>query len=535
MTNDFKQFLSEYEQKVIPLTKEANLAYFQATTTGDEKLYQKMEELEVELSKIFANKADFERLRKIKESDAISDNILKRQLDLIYNQYLSKQIPEEQLQKMIAMQTDLEKRFSTFRAVIDNKKYTDNEIEEILRTSKNSVQLEKAWKASKQVGKLVAEDVLQLVYMRNTAARELGFDNYHSMQLSLSEQDPQEIEALFDELDHLTRDSFIELKDEIDKFLAKRYKIKVENLKPWHYQNRFFQEAPRIYQVDLDRYYQREDIVEVSRQYFAGIGLPIDDLIAKSDLYEREGKYQHAYCTDIDRLGDVRVVCNVKPDQYWMNTVLHEYGHAVYDKFNDRNVPWTLRQPAHTFTTEAIAIMFGSFASNPHWLKDVLGISDSEIKKIADNSFKIQRLETLVFSRWAQVMYRFEKAMYEDPSQDLNRLWWNLVEKYQLLKAPAGRNEPDWASKIHVALYPAYYHNYLMGYILASQLYYYIGSDILNSENVTAESFHNQKQVGEYLVENVFKPGSLYEWNDMIEKATGEKLTAAYYARQFID
>jgi peptidyl-dipeptidase A len=32
----------------------------------------------------------------------------------------------------------------------------------------------------------------------------------------------------------------------------------------------------------------------------------------------------------------------------------------------------------------------------------------------------------------------------------------------------------------------------------------------------------------------VFKPGMRWPWNEMIERATGEKLTAKYYARQFI-
>ena len=87
----------------------------------------------------------------------------------------------------------------------------------------------------------------------------------------------------------------------------------------------------------------------------------------------------------------------------------------------------------------------------------------------------------MVFSRWAQVMFRFEKSMYEDPDQDLNRRWWELVEKYQLLKMPAGRNEPDWAAKIHIALYPCYYHNYLLGELLASQLLYHIAGPVLKS------------------------------------------------------
>jgi peptidyl-dipeptidase A len=159
-----------------------------------------------------------------------------------------------------------------------------------------------------------------------------------------------------------------------------------------------------------------------------------------------------------------------------------------------------------------------------------MGIIDStECEKIKDDSFKALRLQMLVFSRWAQVMYRFEKSMYENPGQDLNALWWNIVEKYQLLKKPADRNMPDWASKIHIALYPCYYHNYLLGEMLASQLYIYM------TENVSAnKSFVGEKAIGNYLKEKVFMPGARYYWNDMIEKATGEKLTARFYARQFV-
>ena len=218
-----------------------------------------------------------------------------------------------------------------------------------------------------------------------------------------------------------------------------------------------------------------------------------------------------------------------------MNTMLHEYGHAAYDKYIDRSLPFLLRDPAHTFTTEAIAELFGRFATNPQWLKDVVGISDEEKKTIEENTNKSLRLQMLVFSRWSQVMYRFEKAMYENPDQDLNKLWWDLVEKYQMLKRPPDRNEPDWASKIHIAAYPCYYHNYLLGELFASQLHYYMTKNILNSEDYHNQSYAGNKEIGKYLTEKVFMPGARYYWNDMIEKATGEKLTAKYYAKQFVE
>ncbi len=48
------------------------------------------------------------------------------------------------------------------------------------------------------------------------------------------------------------------------------------------------------------------------------------------------------------------------------------------------------------------------------------------------------------------------------------------------------------------------------------------------------QSFVGEKAVGDYLREKIFMPGARYYWNEMIEKATGEKLTARYYAKQFV-
>ena len=55
---------------------------------------------------------------------------------------------------------------------------------------------------------------------------------------------------------------------------------------------------------------------------------------------------------------------------------------------------------------------------------------------------KMHRAKLLVFSRWCQVMFRFEKALYDNPDQDLNTLWWDLVERYQMVHRPEGRKRP---------------------------------------------------------------------------------------------
>jgi len=535
MEKEFDEFLNTFNEKLIPLYKSSALSSWDANITGKEEDYKKSAEFSFQLSKLFSDKKDFEKLKKIKESGAITDTLKKRQLDVLYLEFLGNQLDTTKMKEIIDMESAIEKKFNVFRAEIGGKAYSDNQIDQILKNATNSDSLKEAWMATKKSGKNVSEDVIKLVKKRNEAAKDLGFANFHEMKIKLSEQDPQEIVKLFNELDSLTKEGYTKLKNDMDIYLAKQYKIKKEDLMPWHYQDKFFQEAPKIYDIDLDKYYDKKDIIQVTNDYYKSIGLDVSDIISKSDLKAKEGKNQHAFCTNIDKEGDVRVLCNVVNNEYWMNTMLHEYGHAVYDKYIDKDLPFLLRDPAHTFTTEAIAELFGRFATNPVWLKEVIGVSEADIKKINENVNKSLRLQMLVFSRWSQVMYRFEKAMYENPDQDLNKLWWDLVEKYQMIKKPVDRNEPDWASKIHIAVYPCYYHNYLMGELLASQLHYYMTENIIKSDDYSNQSYFNQPKIGEFLINHIFKPGAKYEWNEMIEKATGEKLTAKYYAKQFVD
>ncbi|MGQ9846159.1 MAG: M2 family metallopeptidase [Bacteroidales bacterium] len=535
MNAEADSLIKTFEAKIKPLYREMNLAYWNASITGNEADYQKSLEAEMAVNKILADTAFFAQIKKARESKQITDTLIQRQIETIYNLMITKQVDTNLTKQISELQNKIERKFSTFRATIDGKKYTDNEIEEILHTSTDSKKLEKAWVSVKELGPVVAEDIKNLAKLRNQVAKTLGYNNYHEMSLLLSEQNPTEIEKLFDELDNLTRDAFAKLKSDIDDKLAVRYKVKKEELMPWHYQNRFFQEAPSIYNVDLDEYYKDKDIVKLTQNYYESIGMDISDILNRSDLFEKEGKNQHAYCTDIDNEGDIRILCNIKPNNQWMGTMLHEFGHGVYDKYIDMNVPYLLREPAHTFTTEAIAMMMGRLSTNGAWMNAMGIIDEKEAEKVKTEGFKMLRLEQLVFSRWAQVMYRFEKGLYENPDQDLNKLWWDLVEKYQMLKRPANRNMPDWATKIHIATSPCYYHNYLLGELLASQLNAYIVKNILKTDDYQTPNYVGNKEIGKYLIEKVFKPGRIYYWNDLIEKATGEKLTAKYYAAQFVN
>lgn len=534
--SDFLKLADSIELEMKNLTVPWYLAYFENSLNSTEEGQKKVADLEIVYNTFASNPKIFEKLKYFYDNKIITDPIQKRRLDVLYNEFLSKQADTNLLNEISNLYAVIDGKYSNYRANFNNKEYSDNEIEDVLKTSRNQTELKGVWEAHKNIGPVVEKDIIAIVKKRNELATKLGFANFHDMSLSLSFQDPKQIETLFDELDNLTKDEYAKIKNEIDTKLAQMNKIKIEDLMPWHYQNRFFQEAPQFTDLDFDKYYKGKDVVKYTVDYYKSLNLPIDELVAKSDLYEKPKKNQHAYCINIDRTNnDIRVLCNVKPNSRWMETMLHEYGHALYENYYDKSLPWILQTPAHTFTTESIAMLFGRLALKPEWMQAVVGIPQSEVSKISDNAFKILKTQQLVFSRWAQVMYRFEKGLYQNPDQDLNKLWWDLVEKYQMIKKPQDRNMPDWATKIHIATSPCYYHNYLLGELLASQLYNHITTKVIDPNSKNIQSFTNEPKVGEFLIKNVFNPGAKYEWNDMIEKATGEKLTPKYYAEQFIN
>jgi len=535
MTHNQIKFLKEFEEKFKTLYIKSSSAYWKASIEGNKENWNEVTKYQLELVKLFRDKKYFDEIKKLHSKIDDFDPITKRQIKILYNEFLPNQYDLKKLEEITNLQNKIENVFATFRAKVNCKTLTDNDVNEILKNELDSKILQKTWEASKEIGDLIVDDLKNLVKLRNDQAKDLGYKNYHEMSLNLSELDEEELDKIFTELESKTDGRFFELKKKIDSELAKRFNIKEDELMIWHYQQRFFQEAPPIYLLNFDKYYEGRNLVEITRNYFSGIGLNIDDLIEKSDLFEKPNKNQHAFCISINRAEDVRVLCNVKSNVDWMGTLLHEYGHAVYDKNIDYNLPFVLRDATHIFVTEAIAQLFGKLAVHSIWIKEVFKLNDHEIEDIKDSAIEYTKMNQIIFARWVFVMYRFEKSLYENPDQDLNSFWWDLHKKYLLINKPEGRNKPDWTTKIHIATSPVYYHNYLLGEVLSSQLNHYLHKRVLKSNDLWNNVLINRKEIGEYLIDNLFKFGSSLHWKEVIKISTGEELKTEYYLNQYLN
>jgi peptidyl-dipeptidase A len=532
---ELARFIDAHVAKVKPLTTQMNLAYWEAATTGQAEKFEEDERLKLEIRRIYNDPNDFGRIKAFRESGCIHDPRLIRQLDILYYAYLRNQIDPKLLEQIVETDSKVQEAFNNYRATIDGRKATMSDIYTLMTTEGNTPRREAAWRASKEVGNAIIDDLLELVRLRNRAARALGFDNYHTMMIVTGEQSVEELDTIFGQLDALTQKPFAALKKELDEILADQYGITPAELMPWHYHDPFFQRSPLVYELDLDQYYEGRDVKDIAERYYAGIGLPVDDILARSDLYDREGKYPHAFSHEVGREGDVRILCNLQDTERWMETILHELGHAIYSKYHDRREPWLLREPAHSFTTEAVAVFFGRLSRNAAWMQQMLDLSDAERRQIEKVSSRYLRFQQILFARWATVMYRFEKALYADPDQDLNGLWWDLVEEYQFVRRPPGPADAGWASKLHFVVAPCYYHNYMLGELLASQWHHYLTVEVLGLESDDGLSYVGDERIGRYFRSTVFAPGARYEWNEMIARSTGEPLTPKYFVDQFIE
>lgn len=516
---DLTALLLSITEQLAPLDDAANEAWWRASTEVSPDHEAERIAADIAVRTLLGDEELFAQLQQATDGDATA----LRQRDVLLDRMRPQQISPAVRDDLARLEARLDGAYNAFRPSLDGDGVDDNHLAEILRRSDASAERRAAWEASKQVGIEVAEDVRALARLRNAAARELGSRDYFALALETAELDETELFATLDAVDAATREPFAAWKATTDVDRAVRFGCDPAALRPWHYDDPFFQSAPGDDALDLEAWFAAVDPVDVTRRTYAAIGIDIDPILARSDLEPRAGKSQHAFCIDIDRRGDIRVLCNNVPGEYWTETMLHEFGHAIYDAGVDPQLPWPVRT-MHPLTTEGIAMLFGRLTLDPEWLRHILGLDAATIEAAAPALRIRRRTALLVFARWVLVMTNFERGFYADPDADHNTRWWDLVERFQLLTRPEGRDAPDWAAKLHVALAPVYYQNYLLGELVASQI-----------QATLTDHFGGivgRPAVGEFLGREVFSPGWSQRWDGLIATATGSPLAVDAFARE---
>ena len=126
-----KDFVAAYEKKMRPLELTANIAWWDANTSGKDDDFRRKEEAQNKIDAALSDTKLFATLKGIKaarDAGKIADAILAREVDVLYLMYLEKQVAPDLLKKITAKANAVEQAFNNFRAKVDGKEITDSKV-----------------------------------------------------------------------------------------------------------------------------------------------------------------------------------------------------------------------------------------------------------------------------------------------------------------------------------------------------------------------------------------------------------------------
>lgn len=427
------------------------------------------------------------------------------------------QIEEDTEQEEIAYvsKNEISEVFNNFKPKIDGKEVTESEINDILHNSKDIELRKKAYIAKHSSGDAIAEDLIQLVRQRNEEAQYNGYDNYYSMMLEQYGTSEEELFALLDDLDKKSSKIYEKEMQQIDKKVCDNFGITPEEIRPWHYG---FRSEGNIYK-EADEYFTKDNLVPIATEMYTKMGWPIDKMPITMDLFPRDNKNGHGFCFQIEAGKDARILANLDDDISSMETLLHESGHAVYDIGLSTKLPYLDRNPASSVMTEAVAMLMESLPE-----REGIYAKQIDMPKELNDKLENKRLTGLASFVKSYIFYsNFEKQLYENPDQDIKKLWFDLKQKYE------GDNPPDelnneWATVPHFLTHPGYLQNYLRAEVMAAQIYDAAHEQLGNLSETT--------QTAKFFQENIFKYGSSKSEDEIMKIATGKSLSAEAFCKQ---
>ncbi len=541
-----RHYIDKNVEMIRNFTKESTVALWNLNVSGNENDYKKLIDLEMDFNNsnrnssacfspdkfttftenVFTNEKDFQLLRKLKNSEIITDTVLKRQLTVLYQSFMGPQVEADRYKKLRIVETKLWQSFSSVAIVAGNNKYTGTQLDSLRKSTMDIALLRKINQAYLDKGKQIAGDIIQMVKMRNEFARDFGYSNYYQLALETKDQTPEKIKSLLDDIELKTRDQFFEAKSMIDRILAKRYNIHVSELQSYHYNDERSSFLPRRFSDKMDSLYREKDPIKLAAEFFSGIGLPVQDVIDRSDLVYRKGKSASTNIYNVDFKNDLRLMATISNSNEGMKKMMHLCGHASHFKNISDKTPYLLKDP-NSVIAEGVAGCFENMVSNNLWLKtefDLDSASNRQFSLLCMHYIQVDRLYRL---RRLLVKSMFEREVYLDPDQNLGALWYRLNEKYLGILSPDDQNVSDWATSSYFASFSCNIHNFILADLLAGQLQYHIDNKILDQNN---SSYQNNKAVGDFLVSRVFTYGDLIPWEQLIERATGEPLNPRYFS-----
>jgi len=510
-TKKFIEIRENFSKKLKPAVINSEKKCWDFFINSNEETQKAYEKAENDMYELYKDETVYDSLKKI-DKKALPAHEAKQLKDLLksFDEELNTGEAKKALRKKEA---DIGQKYNSYVPMLDGKEITKVDITKVLQTETNPEVRKKAYEAKINGGDLIAQDLIELVKMRNEYAKTKGFDNYFEYMV----KEEYDVEPEF--LDKLLDDVYTKAQTKIKALQSKRQKelkefFGVKDLKAYHY-GLLLDSDP---EKGVNEILKDNSIEAIAKKTYAGMGYDIKRLQNEGkiilDLYPRKNKNTHGFCFGVEAGKDSRILANLMNNVQSLDTLNHELGHCMYDLGLSPDLPFIDRTPSSSAVTEAIAMMMGDIMKKEEVLKGI--IPDKLLVQFKDS---LKDDEANFVSRSLEII-NFERELYKNPDQNPAELWAKMRGKY-LNRFEEADNE--WATIPHYLTHPGYYQNYFRATLMKAQIYNHLYKVL---GNITENS-----KTAEYLNKNIFAIGASVDEYDLIRQLTGKEFGVDDFAK----
>lgn len=519
MQNNDKYFKlrDEFGNKLSKVQYDTELAAWNFYTNSSDENLSKYTEAQENFSNLFKDETFYTKLKEV-QTQGLDDKHLSKQLKDLIKAFYNEIESGNELKALRDKENDIASKYNAYVMKIDSKPVSKAEIMKILETETDVSLREKAYEANVNAGDVIAEDLVELVKMRNEYAKTKGYDNYFDYMIEDSyDISPQSLDKLLNGVYDKIKTKSYEFEKDRQNELAQSFGIDSSDLMDYHFR---FLPSDNPEKIVNDYIKDGEQVVDLAKKVYKNMGYNVDNMGITLDLFPRKNKNTHGFAFCIEPGKDARILANLTNNTNSLDTIMHELGHCVYDIGIDTTLPFIEQSPSSSVMTEAVAMMMGDLPKMENMLSGT-------VPELALKKFKaeLKKDDANFVSRSLQII-EFEREMYKNPDQDLKALWKNLKQKY-LFRGENTYINNEWATIPHYLSHPGYYQNYFRAALYKAQLYNTLKNNLGNiTENPQTAAFLNK---------NLFKYGASMEDEDLIEKITGKALSEDDFCRRITE
>jgi peptidyl-dipeptidase A len=421
-----------------------------------------------------------------------------------------------------------------------------SDLEHIMATSRDPVELEKAWAGWHAIAPPMKARYSRMVELANDGAREMGFENVGAMWRSNYDMKPDEFSAELDRLWTQVRPLYVSLHAYVRNQLLKKYGpsvIPADGEIPAHLLgNMWAQDWANIYPLvappNADPGYDLSEILKAKKieplamvhygeNFFKSLGFaPLPPTFWERSMFVKPADRSvvcHASAWDVDYVDDLRIKMCIEQTGEDFSTIHHELGHNFYQRAYDTQPP-LFRNSANDGFHEAIGDTI-ALSVTPEYLKQI-GLLENVPPESSDIGLLMHKaLEKVAFLPFGLMIdkWRWEVFSGKISPAEYNKRWWELRKQYQGIAPPVARSEADFdpGAKYHVAANVPYA-RYFLADILQFQFHRALCREAGYKGPLNRCSIYNNKEAGARL-NKMLEMGQSRPWPEALEAMTGEK------------